>query len=172
MNTIHITQTLLMACTLALLSSSAMAKNETANHHAETLLKLAVDTQLANAQTQAATAQLNAKNAQQKLTTPKRAQNAVERTTQSLQTSRTARSPIDNILLKSLVTTGGTTTAWISLEGELIEVRKGSQIGGITVIELNENSILFNDGRKQKRRWMSGYQTNTTATATPTSRSR
>jgi hypothetical protein len=126
------------------------------------LLQLANDTELANAETQAAMAKLEARRAKQKLTAPKQGQNAIERTTQGgSNTAIQARSAIDNVELKSLVTTSGITTAWIALEGELIEVKKGSQVGALKVIDLDENSVRFSDGHKTKRKWMAGFKTNT-----------
>ena len=139
---------------LTVFTGNAFASNETVDSHANTLLQLAAETELANAQTRVATAKLEARQAQQKLASPIKGKNAVERTT----SQGSQRSPIDNIEIKSLVTTNGVTTAWIALEGELIEVKNGSKVGAISIINLNENSILFSDGHKQKRKWMAGFK--------------
>ncbi|WP_394230747.1 hypothetical protein [Shewanella colwelliana] len=137
--------------------------DDTASQDANRLLQLANDTELANAETQAAMAKLEARRAKQKLTAPKQGQNAIERTTQPNNqmggnNAAQTRSPIDNVELKSLVTTSGVTTAWIALDGELIEVKKGSQIGALKVIDLDENSVRFSDGHKTKRKWMAGFK--------------
>lgn len=141
---------------LATQAWSAQANDSDAQ--ANRLLQLAADTELANAEALAATATLNARKARQKLTTPILGQNAIERTAQDPVKPSAARSPIDNVELKSLVTAHGTTTAWIALDGELIEVKKGTQIGAITVIDLDENSVRFSDGHKSKRKWMAGFK--------------
>lgn len=164
----------LALCIIAgLLSGSAFASNETGDNNANLLLQLAADTELANAQTQAANAKLEAKQAKQKLMAPKQGQNAIERTTQGtaqLRATTPHRSPIDSIALKSLVKTGGETTAWIALDGELIEVKKGSKVGTLSVIDLNENSILFSDGQQTKRKWMAGFKTPAPQPASPRGR--
>lgn len=153
-----------LLCTLPYSSYATEATNQSA----ERLLQLANDTELANAEVQAATAKLEARRAKQKLTAPKQGQNAIERTTQpnnqmgGNNAAVLARSPIDSVELKSLVTTSGVTTAWIALDGELIEVKKGSQVGALKVIDLDENSVRFSDGHKTKRKWMAGFKTQPT----------
>lgn len=124
------------------------------------LLQLAADTELANAETRAANAKFEAIRAKQQLTAPTLSQNAIDRTTQGAPTHRDIKraSPIDSVELKSLVTTSGITTAWIALEGEMIEVKKGSQVGALKVIELDENSVFFSDGKQTKRKWMAGFK--------------
>ena len=164
--------TLVAASVLCTLSYSGYA-TEAQGSQADLLLQLANDTELANAEVQAATAKLEARRAKQKLSAPKQGQNAIERTTQTDQptggnnTPSPARSPIDNVELKSLVTTGGLTTAWIALDGELIEVKKGSQIGALKVIDLDENSVRFSDGHKTKRKWMAGFKAKAQPQTTP-----
>lgn len=151
------------ASLLFMLSYSSYA-DDTTNQDANRLLQLANDTELANAETQAAIAKLEARRAKEKLNTPKRGQNAIERTTHpnnqmgGNNAAVLARSPIDSVELKSLVTTSGETTAWIALDGELIEVKKGSQVGALKVIDLDENSVRFSDGHKTKRKWMAGVK--------------
>lgn len=168
--------TLIAASMLCTLSYSSYAA-ETQGSQADRLLQLANDTELANAEVQAASAKLEARRAKQKLNAPKQGQNAIERTTQiSHQTGGNhpavvTRSPIDSVELKSLVTTSGVTTAWIALDGELIEVKKGTQIGALTVIDLDENSVRFSDGQKSKRKWMAGFKAKPTP-QTPSARGR
>lgn len=148
---------------LSVFACNSVASAPVNEAYTDTLLQLAADTELASAQARAAKAQLNARLAKQKLIAPKQGQNAVERTTQS--NAQSPRSPIDRVELKSLVTTHGVTTAFIVLEGELIEVKKGSNVGALTVVDLDDSSILFSDGKQQKRKWMAGFKTNPPASS-------
>lgn len=153
-----------LALTLSALSIPSFASEpvtgtfETETYTA-TILQLAADAELANARARTADAKLAARQSKLRLAPKKQGLNAVERTTETMGESSISHSPIDNVELKSLVTTSGVTTAWIALDGELIEVKKGSKIGALTVIDMNENSIKFSDGHKTKRKWMAGFKT-------------
>jgi len=122
------------------------------DEHAQQLLDLSMKTELAKAQKAAAEAQLEAKNAREKLSKPQ----ALPETARETISKPNQPSALDTIKLKSLVTANGISTAWISLSGELIEVRKGSHFGAITVLDLTDESILLTDGERQKRRWIAG----------------
>jgi len=169
------TTTLILISLVSALPDNVLASDQAV--HTNRLLQLANDTELANAEAQASTAKLEAIRAKQKLTAPKQGQNAIERTTQTDQptggnnTASPPRSAIDSVELKSLVTTRGVTTAWIALEGELIEVKKGSQVGALKVIDLDENSVRFSDGHNTKRKWMAGFKAKP-APQTPSARGR
>ncbi len=137
-----------------MIATPTLANEALLDSNADEIIKLSAATELANAKTLAAKARYEARQAERKLSAPIKTKNAIERTT----TTTLLITPIDNIELKSLVTTNGITTAWIALEGELIEVKKGSKVGGISIISLNESSVLFSDGHRQKRKWMAGFK--------------
>ena len=135
---------------VALLSPSVFANDSDA--HVQRLLDLARQTEISNAQAEAAAAKLKLNDLNKKLTPP--AVIAPEPAIEKL--SRTSPTVLDTIRLKSLVTTNGVTTGWISVDSELVEIKRGSRFGSIAIIELTSESVLLSDGQRQKRLYVAG----------------
>lgn len=136
-----------------ILSPTALAKDTDA--HTKQLLDFARKAELANAEAASIEAQLKAKELKSKLNPPIviPPEPAIEKLSKS-----NSPSALDTIRLKSLVTSNGVTTGWIAVDGELIEIKKGSRFGSISIVELTTNSILLSDGQRQKRLHVSATQ--------------
>ncbi|WP_338726602.1 hypothetical protein V8687_03940 [Shewanella baltica] len=136
-----------------LLSHSVLANDLDA--HSQRLFDLARQTEIANAEADAAAAKLKVVDLNKKLNPPLviTPEPAIEKL------SRThSPSVLDTIRLKSLVTTNGITSGWIAVDSELVEIKRGARFGSIAIIELTSESVLLSDGQRQKRLYVSGEQ--------------
>lgn len=59
---------------------------------------------------------------------------------------------LDLIVVKSLIQSGGDIVGMVSVGGELIDVKRGSRIGNVSVIGITAESITFSDGHETKTR--------------------
>lgn len=64
---------------------------------------------------------------------------------------------IDLIVVKSLIESGGEIVGMVSVGGELIDVKRGTKIGDVSVIGITAESITFSDGHTTKTRRVKSY---------------
>lgn len=64
---------------------------------------------------------------------------------------------IDLIVVKSLIESGGEIVGMVSVGGELIDVKRGTRIGDVSVIGITAESITFSDGHTTKTRRVKSY---------------
>ncbi|AZQ13265.1 hypothetical protein [Shewanella khirikhana] len=101
----------------------------------------------------ALTAQKLADEAANKLTPPQPIAALIE------QQAKTPKEPslLDLIVVKSLIASGGEIVGMVSVGDELIDVKRGSRIGNVSVIALTADSITFTDGDTTKTRRVKQY---------------
>lgn len=64
---------------------------------------------------------------------------------------------LDLIVVKSLIESGGEIVGMVSVGGELIDVKRGTKIGDVSVIGITAESITFSDGHTTKTRRVKSY---------------
>lgn len=64
---------------------------------------------------------------------------------------------LDLIVVKSLIESGGEIVGMVSVGGELIDVKRGTRIGDVSVIGITAESITFSDGHTTKTRRVKSY---------------
>ncbi|MBO1272888.1 hypothetical protein J3L11_14670 [Shewanella sp. 4t3-1-2LB] len=64
---------------------------------------------------------------------------------------------LDLIVVKSLVESGGEIIGTVAVAGELINVKRGSKIGNVTVVGIRPDAITFSDGHTTKTRRIKNY---------------
>ncbi|MCS6116877.1 hypothetical protein [Shewanella baltica] len=111
-------------------------------------------TSVQNARLNALTAQKNANDAANKLTNPTQ---PIAALIEQMAEKPKEPSLLDLIVVKSLIESGGEIVGMVSVGGELIDVKRGSRIGDVSVIGITADSITFSDGHNTKTRRVKNY---------------
>jgi len=107
-----------------------------------------------NARLNALTAQKNADDAANKLNNPTA---PIAVLIEQMAEKPKEPSLLDLIVVKSLIQSGGEIVGMVSVGGELIDVKRGSRIGDVSVIGITADSITFSDGHATKTRRVKSY---------------
>lgn len=107
-----------------------------------------------NARLNALTAQKNADDAANKLNNPTA---PIAVLIEQMAEKPKEPSLLDLIVVKSLIQSGGEIVGMVSVGGELIDVKRGSRIGDVSVIGITADSITFSDGHETKTRRVKSY---------------
>lgn len=107
-----------------------------------------------NARLNALTAQKNADEAANKLNNPTA---PIAALIEQMAEKPKEPSLLDLIVVKSLIASGGEIVGMVSVGGELIDVKRGTRIGDVSVIGITAESITFSDGHTTKTRRVKSY---------------
>ncbi|BDQ68650.1 hypothetical protein [Shewanella xiamenensis] len=102
----------------------------------------------------ALTAQKNADEAENKLNNPTA---PIAALIEQMAEKPKEPSLLDLIVVKSLIESGGEIVGMVSVGGELIDVKRGTKIGDVSVIGITAESITFSDGHTTKTRRVKSY---------------
>lgn len=111
-------------------------------------------TSVQNARLNALTAQKNANDAANKLNNPTQ---PIAALIEQMAEKPKEPSLLDLIVVKSLIESGGEIVGMVSVGGELIDVKRGTRIGDVSVIGITAESITFSDGHTTKTRRVKSY---------------